>query len=164
MLMLLIWAGLLLIAFAMVYHGLGPRFEADRGAVGFGSLLYLSGSTFLTFGLGDITSTDPLARFFMILESATGFIFLGLMISYVPLLHQAYASREVGKMLIHSRTGHPPSAIKFLHRYHRSEQSEILRANLREAEHWMATTLQSHLSHPVLSFYRGQHWGQSWLV
>jgi hypothetical protein len=36
----------------MIYHGLGPRFEADRSAVGFGSLLYLSGSTFLTLGLG----------------------------------------------------------------------------------------------------------------
>ena len=28
----------------------------------------------------------------------------------------------------------------------------------------MAEILQSHLSHPVLSFYRAQHWGQSWLV
>jgi len=28
----------------------------------------------------------------------------------------------------------------------------------------MAETLQSHLSHPVLSFYRAQHWGQSWLI
>jgi hypothetical protein len=61
----------------------------------------------LTLGLGDITSTDPVARFFMILESGTGFIFLGLMISYVPLLHQAYGLREVGNMLLHSRTGHP---------------------------------------------------------
>ena len=68
MLLLLIWAGLFLVAFAMIYHGLGPRFEADRGAVGFGSLLYLSGSTFLMLGLGDITSTDPVARCFMILE------------------------------------------------------------------------------------------------
>jgi hypothetical protein len=28
----------------------------------------------------------------------------------------------------------------------------------------MASTLQSHLSHPVLCFYRAQHYGQSWLV
>ena len=28
----------------------------------------------------------------------------------------------------------------------------------------MANTLQSHLSHPVLAFYRAQHWGRSWLV
>jgi hypothetical protein len=28
----------------------------------------------------------------------------------------------------------------------------------------MAETLQSHVSHPVLAFYRAQHLGQSWLV
>jgi hypothetical protein len=27
----------------------------------------------------------------------------------------------------------------------------------------MAEVLQSHLSHPVLTFYRAHHWGQSWL-
>src|SRR5262249_39591384 len=32
------------------------------------------------------------------------------------------------------------------------------------AERWMATTLQSHLSHPVLAFYRAQQWGESWLA
>src|SRR5262249_8378465 len=31
-------------------------------------------------------------------------------------------------------------------------------------ERWMAEILQSHLSHPVVSFYRAQHFGQSWLV
>ena len=77
----------------------------------------MSGSTFLTLGLGDITSTDPLARFFIILETGTGYIFLGLIITYMPVLEQAYGSREVGNLLIHSRAGHPPGAIKFLHRY-----------------------------------------------
>ena len=41
---------------------------------------------------------------------------------------------------------------------------EILRGNPREAERRMAEILQSHLSHPVLTFYRPHHWGHSWLV
>jgi hypothetical protein len=164
MFLLLIWVGFLLVAFAMIYHGFAPRFQAAHGSIGFGALLYTSGSTFLTLGLGDITSTDPVARFFMILEAATGYTFLGLMISYMPVIHQAYAAREVGNVLIHSRTGHPPSAIKVLHFYGGSERSEVLRGNLRDAERWMAETLQSHLSHPVLTFYRAQHRAQSWLV
>jgi hypothetical protein len=164
MLLLVIWAGLMIFAFAMIYHSLGPRFQADRGPIGFGALLYTSGSTFLTLGIGDITSTDPTARAFMILETATGYIFLGLIITYMPVLEQAYGAREVGNLLIHSRAGHPPGAIKLLHRYASPERLEVLRGNLREGERWMAETLQSHLSHPVLSFYRAQHWGQSWLV
>jgi hypothetical protein len=154
----------MIVAFAMIYQGLGPRFQATVGSVGFGTLLYMSGSTFLTLGLVDVTSGDPFGRLFMILETGTGYIFLGLMITYMPLLHQAYGSREVGNLLIHSRVGHPPSAIKLLHRYSGTDRTEILRSNLREAERWMAEILQSHLSHPVLSFYRAQHWGQSWLV
>ena len=130
--------------------GLGPRFQADRGPLGFGALLYMSASTFLTLGLGDITSTDPIARFFIILEAGTGYVFLGLIITYMPVLEQAYGSREVGNLLIHSRAGHPPGAIKFLHRYSSPDRQEILRGILREGERWMAEILQSHLSHPVL--------------
>jgi hypothetical protein len=164
MLLLVLWGGLLMLAFAIIYHGLGDRFQADRGSIGFGALLYMSGSTFFTLGLGDITSLDPLARFFMILETGTGYLFLGLMITYMPLLHQAYAAREVGNLLILSRAGHPPNGIKLFGRYSGSENSDILRGILREAERWMAETLQSHLSHPVLAFYRAHHRGQSWLV
>src|SRR5262245_30972082 len=37
-LLLIIWAGLMIVAFAMIYHGLGPRFQADRGPIDFGAL------------------------------------------------------------------------------------------------------------------------------
>jgi hypothetical protein len=86
------------------------------------------------------------------------------MITYMPVLDQAYAAREVGNALIHSRAGRPPSAIKLLRRYSRTDHFEILRSNMHEAERWMAETLQSHLSHPVPAFYRAHHWGHSWLV
>jgi hypothetical protein len=163
-LLLVIWAGLMILAFAMIFHALGPRFQAVSGPIGFGALFYMSASTFLTLGLGDVTSADPIGRLFIILESGTGYLFLGLIITYMPTLEQAYGAREVGNLLIHSRAGRPPGAIKFLHRYTTPDHLELLRGNLREAERWMAEILQSHLSHPVLSFYRAQRWGQSWLI
>ena len=164
MLLLIIWAGLMIVAFAMIYHGLGPRFESASGSLGFRTLLYMSASTFLTLGLGDVTSADPVGRLFVILESGTGYLFLGLIVSYMPVLEQAYGQREVGNVLIHSRAGHPPGAIKLLHRYASPDRLELLRDNLRQGERWMAEILQTHLSHPVLSFYRAQQWGQSWLI
>jgi Ion channel len=164
MLLLVIWASSAVVAFAFIYHGIGSRFQEDGLPVNFVTLLYMSGSTFLTLGLGDVTSPDALGRMFMIFESATGFVFLGLIITYMPLLDQAYASREVGGLLLQSRAGKPPSAVRLLRRYTGPDRSQILRANLREGEQWMATILQSHLSHPVLCFYRAQHYGQSWLV
>jgi hypothetical protein len=162
--LLVLWGGLIIVAFALIYLGLGPRFQAAAGSVGFGTLFYLSASTFLTLGLGDVTSTDPIARLFILLEVGSGYMFLALIITYMPVLHQSYEAREVGNLLIHSRAGRPPGAIKLLRRYSGSDRAEALQGNLREAERWMAEVLQSHLSHPVLSVYRAQHWGQSWLV
>jgi hypothetical protein len=163
-LMLILWAALMIAAFALVYQGLGPRFQAAAGPVGFGTLFYMSASTFLTLGLGDVTSADPVGRLFVILEAGTGYIFLALIITYMPVLDQSYGSREAGNLLIHSRAGRPPSAIKFLSRYPDCERSEVLRGNLRDGERWMAEMLQSHLSHPVLAFYRAQHLDESWLT
>jgi hypothetical protein len=163
-LLLVSWAALAVLGFALIYFGLKSRFESAAGPVGFGSLLYMSGSTFLTLGLGDITSPDPLGRMFMVFEAATGFVFLGLIITYMPLLDQAYAAREIFSLLLHSRAGSPPNAIRFLRHYTSPDHSELLRGHLREGERWLADILQSHLSHPVLCFYRAQHFGQSWLV
>jgi hypothetical protein len=162
--LLVLWAGLIIISFALIYHGLGPRIHVTAGDVNFRTLLYMSGSTFLTLGLGDVTSPDGVARFFIVLEAGCGYIFLGLIITYMPLLDQAYGAREVGSELIHSRAGHPAGALSFLRRYRDPEHSEILRANLREGERWMAEILQSHLSHPVLAYYRAQHLDRSWLI
>ena len=103
MLLLALWGGLMILAFALIYHGLGPRFQAASGPVGFGTLLYMSGSTFLTLGLGDVTTLDPAGRLFMVLEAGSGFTFLALVITYMPVLHQAYVAREVGSLLIRSR-------------------------------------------------------------
>ena len=158
-LLLVLWAVLMIVAFTLIYQGLGPRFLSTAGSVGFGTLLYMSASTFLTLGLGDVTSPDTIARLFILLEAGSGYIFLALIITYMPVLEQAYGAREIDNMLIHSRAGRPPSAIKLLHRYSGTDRSEILRGNLREAERWMAEVLQSHLSHPVLTFYRPRQLG-----
>ena len=130
------------------------------------SLLYMSGSTFLTLGLGDVISADTLGRTFMVFEAATGFVFLGLIITYMPLLDQAYASREVGGLCSSHEPGIPrarsPSQAR---RYAGADRCRNPPGQFcAKASNWMAATLQSHLSHPVLCFYRAQHFGQSWLV
>ncbi len=162
--LLVLWGGLMIVAFALIYHGLAPRFQAPPGKTGFGTLLYMSGSTFLTLGLGDVTASDPVGRSVVLLEAASGYMFLALIITFVPVLDQSYGDREIGNVLIHSRAGTPPNAIRFLRRYAGADYGEVLRANLRDGERWMATMLESHLSHPVLAYYRAQRPGQSWLL
>jgi hypothetical protein len=83
--LLVLWAGLLIFAFTLIYHGLGPRFQAAGGSVGFGTLLYMSASTFLTLGLGDVTSPSSITRLFILLEAGTGYVFLALIITLARL-------------------------------------------------------------------------------
>ena len=138
-LLLILWAGLMIFAFALIYQGLGAQFvAASGGSVGFGTLFYTSASTFLTLGLGDVTSPEPIGRFLVIMEAGSGFIFLGLMISYMPLLDQAYGAR--GRQPAHplARRAGPRAGSSSCMRYADAGRSEILRGTLREAERWMA--------------------------
>jgi Ion channel len=52
----------------------------------------MSGTTFFTLGLGDVTPTTTVARLLTVLETGMGFAFLALVIGYVPLISQAFAS------------------------------------------------------------------------
>src|SRR5262249_35872618 len=63
-----------------------------------------------------------------------------------------------------ARAGSPPTAGQLLLRAARTGNLAALDPFLAEWERTAAELLESHLSFPVLSFYRSQHENQSWLV
>jgi len=105
-----------------------------------------------------------LGRLLVVLEAGMGFAFLGLIISYMPVLSQAFSQREVNVSLLDARAGSPPSAAELLRRYAGADFTEALAQLLREGERWSAELLESHLSYPFLAYYRSQHQEQSWLA
>jgi len=137
--------------------------EDASGASGFGVDLYVSGTTFFTLGLGDVTPRTALARVLTVVESGLGFAFLALVIGYVPLISQAYSRREVSISMLDARAGSPPTAGRLLGR-HFHDGGEDLRELLRDWERWSAELLESHVSFPALSFFRSQHSNQSWIA
>src|SRR5262249_52903027 len=66
--------------------------------------------------------------------------------------------------LLDARAGSPPSAAQLLLRLGRAGNLAAVDTFLAEWERWSAELLESHLSFPVLSFYRSQHDNQSWLA
>jgi hypothetical protein len=93
-----------------------------------------------------------------------GFAFLALMIAYVPVLYQAFSQREINVSLLDARAGSPPSAVELLHRHAGDDLESSLARLLMEWERWSAELLESHLSYPILAYYRSQHERQSWLA
>ncbi len=163
-LLVVLWAGVLVVGFALVQWGLGSQVSAPEKIPNFGTDLYLSGTTFITLGLGDVTPHLGLARLVTVLEAGTGFAFLALIIGYIPVIYQAFSRREINISLLDARAGSPPTASELLRRHCKGQNTGELVQFLREWEWWSAELLESHLSYPVLTYYRSQHERQSWLA
>ena len=157
------WAVLFVFGFALLLWGLALPLNAPDKVISFTTYLYLSGTTFFTLGLGDITPLPGVARLLVVSEVALGFIFLALVISYVPVIYQAFSRRELRISLLDSRAGSPATAAELLRRNHAGKNVEELRLLLRDWEVWCADILESHLSYPILAYYRSQHDQQSWV-
>src|SRR5579864_4495820 len=157
------WAVLFVFGFGLLLWGLALPLNAPEKTISFTTYLYLSGTTFFTLGLGDVTPLPGVARLLVVIEVALGFGFLALVISYVPIIYQAFSRRELRISLLDSRAGSPATAVEILRRNHVRRNVEELRMLLHDWEEWCADILESHLSYPVLAYYRSQHDQQSWV-
>ena len=159
---------MLVTGFALFYFAMGSPFADTLSHHGrllsdLGTDLYVSGTTLFTLGLGDVTPTSHLVRALVILESGTGLGFVALVIGYVPVIYTAFSHREVSVAMLDGRAGSPPTATELLGRHaYEGGESELI-ALLAEWERWSAEILESHISYPLLCYYRSQHDNQSWL-
>jgi hypothetical protein len=158
-----IWAVALIFGFSLLHWACGTTSTATDGIAGFAANLYFSGTTFFTLGLGDMTPHTLAGRLLTVAEAGLGFGFLALIISYLPVLNQSFASRETSISMLDARAGSPPTAAEMLRRHGHERGSEDLRELLLGWERWAAELLESHLSYPVLAYFRSQHENQSWL-
>ena len=164
LLLLAVWASGLVLSFALLYWALGSPMRAES-RMNFGLDLYVSGTTFFTLGLGDITPQSPAAKAITVSEAGLGLAFLAIVLSYLPILYQAFSRRESVIAQLDARGGSPTSATELLRRHHQGGGSlDSLEQLLKEWERWAAEVLESHVSYPVLTFFRSQHDNQSWLA
>jgi len=161
--LLAFWALGLIFGFACVQYGLGEHLQLGNEKITFGKVIYLSGETFFTLGYGDITPVNAAARALAVMEAGMGFAFLGVVIGYLPVVYSAFSAREVEISLLDARAGSPPSAAEFLGRLGCCPDQSVLDGIFRDWERWCAELLSTHISYPVLVFFRSQHSNQSWL-
>ena len=159
LLLLGVWALSLILGFAALDWALSFQ-PTGSSAVDFRTDLFLSGSSFFTPGLGSVAASTSLARLLVVMEGAVGFGFLATIISYLPGLNNAFSRREVNVSLLDARAGSPPSAGELLSRCNEG----VVDGFLRDWERWSAELMESHLSYPMLSYFRSQHDNQSWVT
>jgi Ion channel len=154
--LIVVWATGMIAAFAMVQWAVGPPKMSVLES------LYLSGTTFITLGMG--VPHTRMARAVLVLEAGIGFGFLALVISYLPVLYQAFAQRETNILLLDARAGSPPTAAELFRRYAGAHGLAAIDPLLKDWEIWSANLLETYISYPVLAYFRSQHDNQSWLA
>ncbi len=158
------WAIGLIIGFAELHQAFATPLNTPGGLRDAFDYLYMSGTTFFTLGFGDVTPANRLGRMLAVVEGGLGFGFLASMIGYLPVLYAAFSRREITISLLDARAGSPPSAAQGLLRVAPTGQLDKATHLFGEWERWAAEVLESHLSFPVLPYYRSQHDNQSWLA
>ncbi len=164
LLLVALWAVVLIFGFALLQWSLRAKLQSPDMVVDFFTYLYLSGTTFFTLGYGDVTPLTGWGRAAAVVEAGTGFAFLALVIGYLPALNSAFSSREVHVSLLDERAGSPPTALELIRRHYQGDELVGIDLVMHDWERWTAELLESHLSYPVLGYFRSQHDNQSWVA
>jgi Ion channel len=163
-LLLMVWAALAVLAYALILWS--PAFVHGihgRGADGFATALYFSGTSLFTIGFGDVVATG-FTRAVAVLEGATGLGLVAVVIAYLPVFYQSFNRREVGILLLDARAGSPPSGPELLRRAGRGGLDKVIPGLFMEWERWSSDVLETHLSYPLLAFFRSPHDNTSWVT
>jgi voltage-gated potassium channel Kch len=163
LLLFAIWASCLIIGFGLLNWGLQDT-PSGRALSPLTEQIYMSGVTFFTVGYGDVVPHSGTGRFVAVVEAGTGLGFIAVVIGYLPVLYQLFSRREAHVIQLDGRAGSPPTAVTMLVRHAEAGGLMELDELLREWETWGAELLESHLSYPMLAYYRSQHDNQSWLA
>lgn len=161
------WGAGMIVAFGLLYYSAAGYAAGSMTKVtplDFAEGLYFSGTTFFTLGLGDVSPHGWPQRLLAVLESGLGFGFFALVFSYLPVIYQSFSRREVNIVLLDSRAGSPPTAFELIRRHPGPQGWSELQQLLRDWERAAADILESHVSYPVVAYFRSQHNNESWVA
>ena len=100
----------------------------------------------------------------VVLAGATGAVSVALQIGYLPAIYQAFNRRESLVTLMESRAGVPAWGPEVLMRHQLVRITDALAALYGDWELWAADLAESHISYPVLLWFRSPEPGFSWIL
>jgi hypothetical protein len=157
------WGFLAVMGYALILWSPGFVHGMGHGSDSFADALYASGSSLFTLGFGGGVATGW-TRAVAVVAGATGLGLFAVVIAYLPVLYQAFNRREVGVLLLDARAGSPPSGPELLHRMGSAGVASSLPELFAEWERWVADVLETHMSYPLLAFFRSPHENTSWVT
>jgi hypothetical protein len=160
---LALWVAGLMVGYACLQWA-GGSHVSPGGPSDFGQDFYFSAATLVSSGTDGLGAGDAFARVVQVIDAASGLGVLTIVIGYLPSLYQAFSRRETTVSQLDARAGSPPSAGRLVVRATARSGWPGLNEYLRGWEVWSAELMETHLSYPILAFFRSQHINQNWLT
>lgn len=160
-LLLLLWAAGLVVGYGLMLYALAGQIHPRPENLG--TALYFSGTSMLTIGFGDLAPTGGLARAIVLVAAANGLAVVALVITFLFTLFGSFQRREILVITLSARAGAPPSGVTLLETYAKFAMLGDLPRVFADWEVWAAEVLDSHLSYPILAYFRSTHDNQSWI-
>lgn len=158
--LLVIWGVAIIVGYALVYSGLHAGLQPQPDS--FGTTMYFSTGRMLAFAVGSIEATGIATRVFTAIEAATGFGLFALVISLLFSLFSSFERRETAVVALDALAGAPPTGIQLLETCAKDAMPEQLVATFDEWRLWTVDVIETHLSYPLLFYFRSSHDNEAW--
>jgi hypothetical protein len=158
--LLVIWGFALILGYALIFNGLRAGLHPQPDS--FGTALYYSTGQMLSFSVDGIGATGVATSTFAAIEAASGFGLFALVISLLFSLFQSFQRRETAVVALDALAGAPPTGIQLLETCAKDNMPEQLVATFDEWRLWTVDVIESHLSYPLLFYFRSSHDNEAW--
>jgi hypothetical protein len=160
-LLLVVWLFTLILGYGLILYAL--RNELDPVPANIGTAVYYAATSLLTIGYGDIVAVDTPARIVSVVAAVGGLGVVALVVTFLFSLYASYQRREVQVVAIQAAAGAPPSAVALLETHSRLDLVHRLPDFFQDWERWAVEVLDSHVSFPLLGYFRSSHDNLSWI-
>ncbi len=158
--MLFAWVTQQIIGFGLIWWGIG----GVDGVQSLWDAIYYSGVVFFTVGFGEVVPADQVPRFGALIEAFTGVLTTALVIGYLPALYAAYSEREQKLLTLDDGTEERITPTNLVLSRCHDGNAERMDPFFAEWELWIAQVMETHTTFPMLTLFRSQHPGQSWVT
>jgi hypothetical protein len=160
LLSILIWAGLLVLGYALMLHA--RNFDM-RPAPGFLDALYEAGSAFVTIGFTDLSVGGP-SRLVVVLAGMTGLAGVTILATFILSVQSSLQAREVLTIHLAATVTRPFTGLAILLALGRNNSHDRLPSLFLDWSRWSAGVLYSHRANPILMEFRSSEEDGEWLA
>ncbi|HZH91001.1 MAG TPA: potassium channel family protein [Pyrinomonadaceae bacterium] len=154
--LIVLYLVLLIAGFALIYL---PRMPAhfnvapEASTTSLIDSLYFSGVTLTTVGYGDITPRTLFARFFALVEGASGFALISLAVTYLITVYSALERKRVIALSFYHQAEAGADVAGFITHHFFAGRFHGFDAVLRTAARDINELQESHVEHPVIHYF-----------